>query len=110
MIGEPLPRLEDAWYQWGKVEDWVLAAKGHGPEWATVFRVGLGDWELLWEAILEAIVGAEIQKVRTPAPFEFTCGMEVLLAFGNRVSMVRLVWHYADSEAAPRLVTAYPTP
>ncbi len=37
-MGQPLPRAHDA-YATAKWRDWILAAHGHGPEWARVFDI-----------------------------------------------------------------------
>jgi hypothetical protein len=106
-IGEPLPRARDAWYQWSKVEDWVLGPRGHGAEWRTVFHVGLDDWLPIWEAIVEATTEGKIQVVRNPM-FGITCGVDVELTINHRTAPVTLSWHYVGENSAPRLVTAYP--
>lgn len=109
-IGEPFPRAQDAWYEWSKFEDWILGDKGHGADWASVFRVRLEDWEIVWEAIVEATAGASIREVRDREPFGIACEAKVQLVLGSRSAPVKLSWHYAFPGDAPRLVTAYPTP
>jgi hypothetical protein len=37
------------------------------------------------------------------------CAVLAEVTLGQRSARVRIVWHYADERAAPRLVTAYPT-
>jgi hypothetical protein len=108
-VGEPFPRAEDARYAWSKIEDWILGGEGHGPEWATVFQVGLDDWRLVWEEIRKATMSATIQEVRDRSPHGFACEARVRITLGNRSARVKLSWHYADVNEAPRLVTAYPT-
>ena len=108
-VGEPFPCAEDAWYAWPKVEDWILGDEGHGPEWAAVFHIGLDDWRLVWEEILEATMGAAIWEVRDRSPYGLACEAQVRIVLGDRNAQVKLSWHYAEEGAAPRLVTAYPT-
>jgi len=38
------------------------------------------------------------------------CRVDMSLTFNNRTATVRTIWHYADEDAAPRLVTALPRP
>jgi hypothetical protein len=38
------------------------------------------------------------------------CGVEVKVMINDRAATVATAWHYADDHAAPRLVTAYPSP
>jgi hypothetical protein len=109
-IGEPFPRAQDAWYEWIKFEDWIFSNKGHGSEWARVFHVGLDDWRLVWNTILKATASATIEEVRDRSPFGFSCGTWVQLTLTGRKSLVKVSWHYLEEGAAPRLVTAYPTP
>jgi hypothetical protein len=91
-----------------KWAEWILAERGHAQEWAHVFRVGLTDRALVWEAIVKASFGARIETVRDQ-PDGVTCGVVVEVTLGDRTARVRVVWHYAREDAAPRLVTAYPT-
>jgi len=37
------------------------------------------------------------------------CGIDVTLTINDRTAPVATAWHYADADAAPRLVTAYPS-
>jgi len=106
-VGEPLPRAEDAWYEQAKLEDWILAERGHGPEWQRVFHVGVGDSALVWEAIAMAVVHGRVATVRDRGADGVVCGVEVELTICERTALVTLSWHYADASAAPRLVTAY---
>lgn len=53
-----------------------------------VFGVTAEDRELVWEAIREAAITATIEEARDRSVFG----------------------HYTAPDAAPRLVTAYPTP
>jgi hypothetical protein len=32
-VGEVLPRAAEAWYEQIKLDEWVLAERGHGSEW-----------------------------------------------------------------------------
>jgi hypothetical protein len=107
--GEPLPRAASIWFEQGKLE-LILGAEGHGREWARVFHVDSGDWELVWRAIAEATPGVTIKEVRKRSPHGVTCGVQVGLTIGDRSAQTLISWHYALEIAAPRLVTAYPTP
>lgn len=44
------------------------------------------------------------------SPYGITCGVEVGLTVNDRHALTLISWHYAVELAAPRLVTAYPTP
>jgi hypothetical protein len=109
-IGEALSRPEDAWYEWTKVEDWILGPAGHSLEWSTVFHINLGDWGLLWNCLAEAVLGATIAVVRDRRPNGITCGVSVELSINGRCAPVTISWHYSGKDSAPRLVTAYPSP
>lgn len=107
-IGDPLPRAEYVWYEQRKLE-WILGKEGHGREWACVFRVELKDMVGVWLAISDAMPGVTITEVRE-SPYGITCGVEVGLTVNDRRAQTLVSWHYAVEIAAPRLVTAYPTP
>lgn len=108
-IGEALPRAHQVWYECVKLEDWILADRGHGEEWQRVFRVGFEDRERLWEAIVGAVQRAQIATVRDRGVKGIVCSVKVELTTGERTAPVTISWHYASEEAAPRLVTAYVT-
>lgn len=108
-IGGPLPRAWDAWYEPIKLEEWVLAERGHGPEWRRVFEVGVEDSQRVWRAIMTALTQARVASVRDRGAEGVVCGVEVELTIRERTAPVTLSWHYADATAAPRLVTAYIT-
>jgi hypothetical protein len=97
------------WFEQPKLE-WILGAEGHGREWRRVFHVDPGDWERAWRAIAGAMPGATIEEVRPRPPYGVTCGVEVSLTINDRSALTIVSWHYAIEIAAPRLVTAYPTP
>jgi hypothetical protein len=42
-IGQPMPRAADAYATAHKWQGWILAATGHGEEWARVFHAGPQD-------------------------------------------------------------------
>jgi hypothetical protein len=108
-LGEILPRAEEAWYDPVKLDEWVLAERGHGSEWERVFLVSREDRERVWEAIAAAAQGAQIKTVRDRGADGVVCGVEVEVTIGERTAPVTISWHYEDAEAAPRLATAYPT-
>jgi len=99
-----------AWCIPGKWEDWILADRGHGPEWAHVLHVESDGWEQAWQALKEAVYEAPVQMVRILEAGGVSCGVVVDLRVGERSARVTSAWHYAAEGAAPRLVTAYPTP
>lgn len=107
-IGAPLPRAEYVWCERSKLK-WILGEEGHGREWTRVFRVDDGDMARVWRAIADAMTRATITEVRE-SPYGITCGVEVGLTIDGRHAPTLISWHYAVEIAAPRLVTAYPTP
>jgi hypothetical protein len=107
-IGDTLQRADEAWCVDEKWADWILAERGHGEDWRRVFWVGLGDRERVWEAITTASLTAPIETTRE-TPDGVTCAVLAPITLGDRTARVRIVWHYANESAAPRLVTAYPT-
>jgi hypothetical protein len=109
-IGETLPRSGDAWCEEQKWTAWIMADHGHHSEWTAVLRVGGGEWERAWEALREAVKEATIETVRFPATGGVTCGVTIDVSIGERSAPVTSAWHYEMQGAAPRLVTAYPTP
>jgi hypothetical protein len=88
---------------------WILAEKGHGREWARVFRIGEDDAEYLWSAIARAAFDAPIFRVVSRGEHGIVCGVAFLLTLNKRTATVATSWHYASMDDAPRLVTAYPT-
>lgn len=108
--GQPLPRAADAHTTADKWQGWILAAQGHGREWTRVFDVGPDDSEGIWQAIAAAVLDARVSTVRDRTPHGVVCGVEVELTITDRTARVATAWHYADEEASPRLVTAYPRP
>jgi len=104
-----MPRAADAYATEDKWEGWILAARGHGEDWAWVFEVGPNDSGRVWAATAEAVRDAPVLVMRDRAPYGIVCGVEVTLTMNNRTAPVATAWHYADEEAAPRLVTAYPS-
>ena len=106
-VGDPLPRAEDAWYEQIKLEGWILAERGHGPEWQRVFEVGVEDSGRVWRAIAMAVPQARVATMRDRGAEGIVCGVEVEVTIGERTAPVTLSWHYADASAPPRLVTAY---
>jgi hypothetical protein len=107
-VGEPLPRAADCWYEPVKLERWILAARGHGNEWAKVLHVGPDDIDVVWAAIAAAILPAPVSKVIDTGEHGVNCRVDVALTIGERSAPVRTAWNYADAASAPRLVSAYP--
>ena len=104
-----MPRAADAYTTADKWQGWILAAAGHGAEWARVFQAGQQDSERIWTAIAGTVVHPPVAVLRDRAPHGVVCGVEVTLTINDRTASVATAWHYADADAAPRLVTAYPS-
>jgi hypothetical protein len=104
-----MPRAADAYTTADKWQDWILAAAGHGEEWARVFQAGPQESERVWAAIAAAVLRAPVSGIRDRAPYGVVCGVDVTLTINDRTAPVATAWHYADPDAAPRLVTAYPS-
>jgi hypothetical protein len=107
-VGQPLPRVAEAYTTPEKL-DWILAKHGHGPEWARVFRIGDDDAKRLWSAIAQAALDMPIFRVVNRGNHGVVCGVAVQLTLNARTATVTTSWHYATTDEAPRLVTAYPT-
>ncbi len=106
-IGCPLPRASDAYAAPEKWTSWILADDGHGPDWLRVF--GHVDHETIWPALAEAVRSAPVDAIRPAFAGSLVCRVDVSLVFNERTARIRSIWHYADDNAAPRLVTAFPT-
>lgn len=74
-----------------------------------MFGVGPNDSGRVWAAIVAAAADAPVSVLRDRAPHGVVCGVEVTLTVNERTTPVATAWHYADEDAAPRLVTAYPS-
>jgi hypothetical protein len=109
-IGHPLPRARDGFSEAAKWDHWILAQHGHGGEWQSVFGAGMADAERLFAAIWLAIADAPVAGIRSRGEYGLVCGVDVVLTFNARTGPVRTSWHYANDDAAPRLVTAFPRP
>ena len=107
-IGDPLPRAAEARCERIKLEGWILAARGHGPEWARVLRVDLDDADVVWEAIAMRVPIDPVSGVRSLGIYGLNCEVDMWLTIGRRRAAVRTIWHYANSTASPRLASAYP--
>jgi hypothetical protein len=108
-IGQPLPRVADAYATEDKWRGWILAVHSHGKDWARVFHVGPGDSERIWAAISVAVTDAPVLVVRDRAPHGVVCGVIVTVTINDRTAAVATAWHYPNEDAVPRLVTAYPS-
>ncbi|HTD08476.1 MAG TPA: hypothetical protein VK680_06270 [Solirubrobacteraceae bacterium] len=108
IVGLPLPRVADAYVTVEKLQQWILADRGHGQEWGAVFRVASTDAELVWRAIVDVVRQALIHKIIDLGRDGIVCGVDLTLTIGLRTAGVRTSWHYAHTGAAPRLVTVYP--
>jgi hypothetical protein len=107
-IGHPLPRARDAYAESIKWA-WILGPHGHGPHWRRVFAIDEPHVERLWTAIAAATISSPVARLR-PGPWGVGCDIRPILTFNDRTARVLIAWHYAEPDAAPRLVTAYPTP
>lgn len=74
------------------------------------FDVGPDDSERIWPTIAAAVLGAPVSTIRDRAPHGVVCGVGMDLTINDRSAWVATAWHYPDEDAAPRLVTAYPSP
>jgi hypothetical protein len=109
VIGEPLPRAEDAYAAREKLE-WILAEHGHGREWTRVLKIRLDDAGPLWRGIAQAVLDAPVSAIRDFSPFGVGCEVRIVLTLNARLTPVVTAWHYDKAVSAPRLITAYPTP
>lgn len=103
-----MPRVGDAYATLEKLQQWILADRGHGQEWGEVFRVDSADAELVWWAIIDVVWHALVHKVIDRGRDGIVCGVDLTVTIGLRTARVRTSWHYSHASAAPRLVTAYP--
>lgn len=105
-----MPRTAEAYATTGKWRGWILAAHGHGPEWARIFEAGPDDGEQIWQALATAVGDTPVSTIRDRAPHGVVCGVEMTVTIDDRTASVATAWHYVDEDAAPRLITAYPSP
>lgn len=105
-----MPRTAEAYAMTDKWRGWILAAHGHGPEWARIFEAGPDDGEQIWQALATAVGGTPVSTICDRAPHGVVCGVEMTVTINDRTASVATAWHYVDEDAAPRLVTAYPSP
>lgn len=105
-IGKPLPRVRDAYAPPAKW-DWILGDEGHGPHWRRVF----GDVEpgVLWDAFVAGALTEPVSRVRNLGELGRTSEVSIQLVLTDRAATVITAWHYDHVDAAPRLVSAYPT-
>jgi uncharacterized protein DUF6883 len=107
-VGQPLPRAEDAYVEDEKWNGYVIADVGHGREWRRVFGpIDSGD---LWAIIATAVLTSDVTEIRDLGQFGVSCRVPINVTINEHTAPVRTVWHYENDRAAPRLVTAYPTP
>jgi hypothetical protein len=109
-VDEPLPRGAEAWFEQPKWSEWILSARGHGPEWQAILRVGSEDAVARWEAIATAVAEAPVEGVRIAPGGGMLCEVRFELSLRSRTALAITVWHLAPEGDAPRLVTAYPRP
>lgn len=107
-IGGLLPRAADAWCEEHKWTGWILAERGHGPEFERVLRVRRDDADVLWKAIAARILIEPITGLRDLGFHGLNCEVDIWLTIAGRTSRVRTVWSYDGPASAPRLVSAYP--
>ncbi len=107
-IENSLPRAADAYadaLKWS----WILGPGGHGSQWQRVFGLAEQDTDKLWSAIAAIAPSSPVVRVRA-GPWGVGCDIRPVLEVNQRTAGVLVAWHYDDPDAAPRLVTAYPTP
>jgi hypothetical protein len=75
-----------------------------------VFEVTLTDRDRVRDALTAAAAGSAILEVRDRGADGIVCGVQARITIGDRSAMVTMSWHYAATDSAPRLVTAYPSP
>ncbi|MFL5907662.1 MAG: hypothetical protein ACJ75Z_08710 [Solirubrobacterales bacterium] len=100
----------DAWFEQPKWSEWILSARGHGPEWRTILHVGSEDADALWDAIGVAVAEAPVYGVRVAPGGGMLCEVRFELTLRGRRALAITVWHLAREGDPPRLVTAYPRP
>jgi Domain of unknown function (DUF6883) len=106
--GKLLPQAGEAWCEPSKWDGWILAAHGHGPEWAKVLHVTLDDVDAVWEAIAAAVLIQPVSRIVDRGEHGLNCRVDTQLTIAERSATIRTAWHYADAGSAPRLVSAYP--
>jgi hypothetical protein len=106
-IGRPLPRAADAFVDDEKWLGYVLSERGHRGHWSRAF--GTIDPDALWAMIAQAVLDADVTEMRTVESGGISCRVPITITINDRTRAVRTVWHYAHADAAPRLVTAFPT-
>jgi len=105
-----VPGAERAAVEESKLVEWVLAERGHGPDFQRAFGVGAADRELVRAALLAHVrEHGVVGERRSPAG----PGARLYLVYGpctiaGRRAFVTSVWEVAAAGAPPRLVTAYP--
>ena len=62
----------------------------------------------LWPLIVVELASAVVTEVRDLASLGISCRVPLFLPIGGRLLSARTAWHYAEDDAAPRLVTAFP--
>ena len=105
-VGHPLPRVSDA-YAPPEKWDWIVGEEGHGPHWRRVF--GDVEAELLWDVFTALALTSPVSRVRNLGQLGRTGEVLMQLTLNNRTANVITAWHYDYADAAPRLVSAYPT-
>jgi hypothetical protein len=55
------------------------------------------------------VLDADVTEMRTVEAGGISCRVPITITIEGRTRAVRTVWHYARADAAPRLVTAFPT-
>jgi hypothetical protein len=106
-IGQLLPRAADVYVDDEKWRGYVLAETGHGPGWRR--RFGSVDSNEPWSILAAAVLASPVTELRDHGPVGMSCRVPVTITISDRTARVRTVWHYEHDEAAPRLVTAYPS-
>jgi hypothetical protein len=107
-IGDPLPRVDAAWFEPVKWEAWILDPRGHGQDWERVLKAGMADDRRLWTAIRAELWNAPVTALRDLGSRGVLCEVQMRVSIGSRTTQTVTAWHYATDQSDPRLVTAYP--
>jgi hypothetical protein len=79
-----MPRAADAYAPTHKWRGWILAAHGHGPDWARVFGLGPNEVDQIWRSMVAAIGDAPVSTIRDRGAHGVVCGIEMELTLNDR--------------------------
>lgn len=116
MIGEPLPRAQDAYGIREKLTAYCLNAEHEvgGPKargFAQILGITIAQVTHLVQALHTGVRDAPVTDVRDNTPYGVLCEVRIRVSgVGERAGRQALVttsWELRDATASPRLVTAY---